>query len=142
MDFDVVFLARLQFAITIMFHYIFPPLTIGLGWLIRYGLQEYKKRPVVYQRNFLGDAEPMAVPVENGGYTFVDLDRQPGPVHQVLPDGTVAAPQLRSVGQEERTTARDQAVDATTRPKLGPGHRAGTTPALAAPPEAPAPGLR
>ena len=28
---DVVALSRLQFALTIMFHYIFPPLTIGLG---------------------------------------------------------------------------------------------------------------
>ncbi|QDU32538.1 Cytochrome bd-I ubiquinol oxidase subunit 1 [Poriferisphaera corsica] len=34
MDFDVVFLSRLQFALTIMFHYLFPPLTIGLGALI------------------------------------------------------------------------------------------------------------
>ena len=31
MDLDVVFLSRLQFALTIMFHYLFPPLTIGLG---------------------------------------------------------------------------------------------------------------
>jgi cytochrome d ubiquinol oxidase subunit I len=28
---DVVFLSRVQFALTIMFHYLFPPLTIGLG---------------------------------------------------------------------------------------------------------------
>ncbi len=28
---DVVFLSRLQFALTIMFHYLFPPLTIGMG---------------------------------------------------------------------------------------------------------------
>jgi cytochrome d ubiquinol oxidase subunit I len=28
---DVVWLSRLQFALTIMFHYIFPPLTIGMG---------------------------------------------------------------------------------------------------------------
>ena len=83
----------------------------------------------------------MAVPVEGGGYTIVDLDRQPGSALQVFPDGTVTAPQLRSVGQEERTTARDQAVDATTRPRLGGGHRS-QTPALPAPPEAPAPGLR
>jgi cytochrome bd ubiquinol oxidase subunit I len=31
MEMDVVFLSRLQFAFTIMFHYLFPPLTIGLG---------------------------------------------------------------------------------------------------------------
>jgi len=34
MDFDVVWLARVQFALTIMFHYLFPPLTIGMGGLI------------------------------------------------------------------------------------------------------------
>jgi cytochrome d ubiquinol oxidase subunit I len=31
---DPVFLARLQFALTIGFHFIFPPITIGLGWLL------------------------------------------------------------------------------------------------------------
>jgi cytochrome d ubiquinol oxidase subunit I len=34
MAFDVVSLARFQFALTIMFHYLFPPLTIGLGALL------------------------------------------------------------------------------------------------------------
>jgi cytochrome d ubiquinol oxidase subunit I len=34
MHFDVVILARLQFALTVMFHYLFPPLTIGLGGLL------------------------------------------------------------------------------------------------------------
>jgi cytochrome d ubiquinol oxidase subunit I len=33
-DFDLLSLSRLQFALTIMFHYLFPPLTIGLGGLI------------------------------------------------------------------------------------------------------------
>jgi cytochrome bd ubiquinol oxidase subunit I len=31
---DAVFLARLQFAITIGFHFFFPPITIGLAWLL------------------------------------------------------------------------------------------------------------
>jgi cytochrome bd ubiquinol oxidase subunit I len=31
---DAVFLARLQFAMTVGFHFIFPPLTIGLAWLL------------------------------------------------------------------------------------------------------------
>lgn len=31
---DAVLLSRIQFALTIGFHYIFPPLTIGLGWII------------------------------------------------------------------------------------------------------------
>ncbi len=33
---SVVLLSRMQFAFTIMFHYIFPPLTIGLGIIIAY----------------------------------------------------------------------------------------------------------
>ncbi|QNN25359.1 cytochrome ubiquinol oxidase subunit I [Planctomycetales bacterium ZRK34] len=35
-ELDVVFLSRLQFALTIMFHYIFPPLTIGMGVVLVY----------------------------------------------------------------------------------------------------------
>ena len=31
---DILFLSRLQFALTIMFHYLFPPLAIGLGALL------------------------------------------------------------------------------------------------------------
>jgi cytochrome d ubiquinol oxidase subunit I len=33
---DVVLLSRLQFALTVMFHYLFPPLTIGLGGVLVY----------------------------------------------------------------------------------------------------------
>ena len=33
---DVVLLSRLQFAMTVMFHYIFPPLTIGMGVVLVY----------------------------------------------------------------------------------------------------------
>ena len=36
MDIDPVLLSRLQFALTIMFHYIFPPLTIGMGVVLVY----------------------------------------------------------------------------------------------------------
>lgn len=36
MDLDVVLLSRLQFAFTIMFHYLFPPLTIGMGVILVY----------------------------------------------------------------------------------------------------------
>lgn len=44
---DAVWLARLQFALTVGFHYLFPPLSIGLAWMI-----------VAYQTRFLktGDA--------------------------------------------------------------------------------------
>jgi cytochrome d ubiquinol oxidase subunit I len=34
MELDVTMLSRIQFALTIMFHYIFPPLSIGLGILL------------------------------------------------------------------------------------------------------------
>lgn len=34
MHLDLLSLARLQFALTVMFHYLFPPLTIGMGGLI------------------------------------------------------------------------------------------------------------
>ena len=34
MNLDVEFLSRLQFAFTIMFHYIFPPFSIGMGLLL------------------------------------------------------------------------------------------------------------
>jgi cytochrome d ubiquinol oxidase subunit I len=37
-DLDAVLLSRIQFALTIMFHYLFPPLTIGLG-VIMVGLE-------------------------------------------------------------------------------------------------------
>src|ERR1700733_2154158 len=33
---DVVTLSRIQFALTIMFHYLFPPLTIGMGVVLVY----------------------------------------------------------------------------------------------------------
>lgn len=36
MHVDVVKLSRLQFALTIMFHYLFPPLTIGMGVVLVY----------------------------------------------------------------------------------------------------------
>jgi hypothetical protein len=55
------------------------------------------------------------------------------------------APQFRSAGQEERTTARDQLVDATTRPRLGTGKRENEwslAMPVTPPPRPPAPGLR
>lgn len=51
MELDVVLLSRIQFAFTIMFHYIYPPLSIGLGLLIviMEGLFLKTKNPV-YER--------------------------------------------------------------------------------------------
>ena len=40
---DAVLLARLQFALTICFHFIFPPLTIGLAWLIFWFMDRYRR---------------------------------------------------------------------------------------------------
>jgi hypothetical protein len=118
----------------------------GICGLIVWGIRKLARRPVVIDRDFRGDARPLALPAEGGGWTFVDVDRQPGPAITVLPSGAVSAPQLRSAGQEERTTARDQLTDLTTRPRLGSGHKgnASGTPAvpLAPPPRPPAPGLR
>lgn len=44
-ELDTVMLSRIQFALTIMFHYLFPPLTIGLGIIIAYleGIALWKK---------------------------------------------------------------------------------------------------
>ncbi|MBN2339822.1 MAG: cytochrome ubiquinol oxidase subunit I, partial [Acidobacteria bacterium] len=47
---DVVMLSRLQFAITIMFHYIFPPLAIGMGVFLVYLEARYlKTRDIRYE---------------------------------------------------------------------------------------------
>jgi len=40
---DPVLLARAQFAFTISFHFIFPPLTIGVGWIIFYFMNRYRR---------------------------------------------------------------------------------------------------
>jgi cytochrome d ubiquinol oxidase subunit I len=46
---DAVLLARLQFALTIGFHFIFPPLSIGLAWLlVIFEALGWKKKDEVY----------------------------------------------------------------------------------------------
>ncbi len=46
---DPVLLARIQFAFTIGFHFLFPPLTIGLAWIIFYFMNRYRRtRDPVY----------------------------------------------------------------------------------------------
>jgi hypothetical protein len=117
----------------------------GICGLIVWGIRKLAKRPMVIPRDLRGDAPPLALPVGDGGWNLVDIDRQPGHVTRLLPSGETVAPQFRSAGQEERTTARDQLVDATTRPRLGASKgsngRAPTLP-VTPPPQAPAPGLR
>ena len=47
---DVVLLSRIQFALTIMFHYLFPPLTIGMGVVLVYLEGMYlKTREPIYE---------------------------------------------------------------------------------------------
>ncbi len=45
---DVLLLSRVQFALTIMFHYLFPPLTIGMGVVLVYleGMYLKTKQPI------------------------------------------------------------------------------------------------
>jgi cytochrome bd ubiquinol oxidase subunit I len=51
MTLDVEMLARIQFALTIMFHYLFPPLTIGLGWFLVFMEGMYlKTRDLEYEQ--------------------------------------------------------------------------------------------
>lgn len=45
---DAVWLARLQFALTVGFHYLFPPLSIGLAWML-----------FIYQTRFLKTGDPV-----------------------------------------------------------------------------------
>ena len=48
MDIDLLFLSRLQFALTVMFHYLFPPITIGLAVLM-----------VIMEGNYLRTRNPL-----------------------------------------------------------------------------------
>ncbi len=41
---DAVALARFQFALTIIFHYLYPPVSIGLAWLIAYMAWQAQRR--------------------------------------------------------------------------------------------------
>lgn len=60
MELDVVLLSRIQFALTIMFHYLFPPLSIGLGILLvfmegiylRTGDKQYEKMTRFFTKLF------------------------------------------------------------------------------------------
>lgn len=50
-DLDVVMLSRIQFALTIMFHYLFPPLTIGMGVVLVHleAMYLWKREPIYEQ---------------------------------------------------------------------------------------------
>src|ERR671916_1840416 len=50
MDLDVVLLSRIQFSLTIMFHYLFPPLTIGMGVVLVYlEAMYFRTREPIYE---------------------------------------------------------------------------------------------
>jgi len=104
-------------------------------------VKQWLNRPQIVERSILGDAKPMMFKQRDGSYTLVDLDRQPSAALRLLPSGDVSAPQLRNAGQEERTTARDQALDGVSRPRLGGGHSAQPLP-MAEPPQAQPEGLQ
>jgi len=108
----------------------------GGVWLVK----QWVSRPQIVERSLLGDAQPMMFKQRDGGFTLIDLDRQPSAALRLLPSGDVSAPQLRNAGQEERTTARDQALDGMSRPRLGGGHSAQPV-AMAEPPSAAMEGL-
>lgn len=51
MELDIVLLSRIQFALTIMFHYLFPPLSIGLGVILVYlGAQSLRTGDAVFRQ--------------------------------------------------------------------------------------------
>ena len=109
---------------------------VGLVWVVK----TYLDRPQPVQRSMLGDALPMMHRTRDGRWQFLDTDRQPGAVIELLPNGGANAPQLRSAASEERITRNDQAVDAMTRPRLGGGHSAQPV-QMAEPPQARPEGL-
>ena len=48
---DAVLLARIQFALTVGFHYIFPVITIGMAWIIVWMLTRHLRTgEPIYQR--------------------------------------------------------------------------------------------
>jgi cytochrome d ubiquinol oxidase subunit I len=59
---DPVLLARIQFALTVGFHFLFPPVTIGLAWIIvvieslylRRGEEIYKSMSRFWVKIFYG----------------------------------------------------------------------------------------
>jgi cytochrome bd ubiquinol oxidase subunit I len=79
MHLDVVLLSRLQFALTLMFHYIFPPLTIGLGILmvIVEGLW-YRTRKIFYKSMALFWTKLFAINFAVGVATGIVMEFQFG----------------------------------------------------------------
>ncbi|MBN1955000.1 MAG: hypothetical protein JW900_08120 [Anaerolineae bacterium] len=88
---------------------------VGLALLIWRAAVVLELRGRAIQRDQRGDAPVFVLPLPGGGTTLYDPDRVWGPATVIDHDGQVTAPQLAPPEYQERTTARDQAVDLKTR---------------------------
>ena len=79
MDLDPVLLARLQFAMTIGFHFIFPPISIGLAWLlVIIEWQGWRKASDVYVRTGKFFGKLLAITFAVGVATGIVMEFQFG----------------------------------------------------------------
>ncbi len=76
---DAVLLARIQFALTVGFHFIFPPITIGLAWLlVIVETIGWKKKNEVYQKVGKFFAKLLAITFAVGVATGIVMEFQFG----------------------------------------------------------------
>ncbi len=76
---DALLLSRLQFALTIGFHFLFPPITIGLAWLlVVYEYLGWKKNDSEYQRVGKFLAKALALTFAMGVATGIVMEFQFG----------------------------------------------------------------
>jgi hypothetical protein len=94
---------------------------VGLGmvgslltWVIIRVVQAEVIRRRAIPRDARGDAMPLVL--QQGNSTvLVDMDKMPGPVTVIDPNGAVTAPLLADPNVQAQVTGRDQAVDLVTR---------------------------
>lgn len=76
---DAVLLARLQFALTVGFHFIFPPITIGLAWLlVIVETIGWKRKDEIYQKIGKFFAKTLALTFAVGVATGIVMEFQFG----------------------------------------------------------------
>ena len=79
MEFDPLILSRIQFAVTVGFHFIFPPLTIGMAWLlVIYEWLGWKKQDKDYQTAAKFFAKILALTFAIGVATGIVMEFQFG----------------------------------------------------------------